>query len=216
MKKIIKKIEYRAKKIATGVIVSCGLIVGLVMAGDPPSQAADTYNANNSAGLYVSTYTATNLVGTSSVVSGTTRGVSGNFWTNSIIGSYTNLTLLAGSGSVKDLAVQFQANIVNTNASAVTVVWVLARNLSGSYSTNQNGSPLLLDYFAQVTNTIPVNNTASQTLVYNLTSLQPNSSPTNVLINTTWQDGGIPNFYVYSVTFSAGVGTNSTVYAQGL
>lgn len=117
-----------------------------------------------------------------------TKGVAGTAWTNAIAVATTNVTLVSSAG-VKDTALQFNASLTATNASEVTVIWQLARNVSGGTS---------YELFQKVTNTVAVNTTAAPTVVVNVNKL------------------AIPYIYVYSVTPSAGVATNATVYAAGL
>ena len=132
-----------------------------------------------------------------------TKGVSGVAWTNAIAAATTNLTLVSSPGS-KDLALQFSASLMATNASSVTVIWQLARSVSGGSSTNLNGSPMVLDLFATVTNTVAVNGTTSPPQIVNYGA------------GTTPAKGAIPFVYVYSCTPSGGTVTNASVYATGL
>ena len=156
------------------------------------------------------------VINTGVTNAGGTKGASGTVqWTNGITAAFTNLTLINQTG-VRETALQFQANIMATNASAVTVTWQLARSVSGGSATNGAGTGLLLDYFATVTNTIAINTTASPVLTVNLTSLPPSALPTGVACTGTWNDGAIPYIYVFSMTPSAGTVTNTTVYAAGL
>lgn len=144
-----------------------------------------------------------------------TKGVSGVAWTNAIAVATTNLTLISAAGT-KDLALQFQANLMATNASSVTVVWALAKSVSGGSTTNLNGSPILLDQQLFVTNTIAVNTTASPVVTFNLASLPPASVPNGVGPAAYANKGAIDNIYVFSCTPSGGTVTNTTVYARGL
>ena len=146
---------------------------------------------------------------------GVTKGMSGVAWTNGTSAVFTNLTLISAAGT-KYLALQFQANIMATNGSAVTVIWALAKSVSGGSTTNQNGSPILLDKTLFVTNTIAVNNTASPVVTVNLGELPPATATDGVGPAAYATKGAIDNIYVFSCTPSAGIMTNSTVYARGL
>lgn len=184
---------------------------------------ADTYNVNNLANPVVNTATVTNDLVLSNgvyvvVSSGTSKGY-GGFWTNSIIGSTTNLTLLNTSTGLKDMALEFESQITATNLYPVSVVYQLARNISGGSTTNGSGSPLNLELFAQVTNTIPINATTTRPTVVNITSAP--TTPANVLVQTSFSNGAIPNFYLYSISlYTNGVainnvaGTNCQVYVN--
>lgn len=146
---------------------------------------------------------------------GGTRGVSGILWTNGNTAAYTNLTAIAPAG-VANVALKFQSNLMVTNASSVTVIWALAKSVSGGSTTNANGSPILLDQQLFVTNTIAVNTTASPVITFNLGSLPPASAPTGVGPLAVANKGAIDNIYVFSVTPSGGTLTNTTVYSRGL
>ena len=180
------------------------------------ASAADTYNINSVINPIVNTATLTNdVVGTNTITAGSTKGASGVWWTNSVSAPYTNMTLLTSTGTLtKDTALQFTANLVATNASAVTVVWTLARSVTGGTITNTTGSPAFYELFAQVTNTVPVNSTAAAPVVLNISSMP--TTPANVGVLTSFSDGAIPFIYVYSVTTSAGVATNLTVSSYSL
>lgn len=140
---------------------------------------------------------------------GTQTGISGQLWTNGITGAYTNLILL-NSYTTKDTALQFQVTCMTTNGTATNVIWQLARSVSGGSSTNLNGSPMILDLFAQVTNTIPINSTVSPPVIFNLTQLPPSASPPNVLVQSTFNDGAITAIYAYSITATNLTLTNGT------
>lgn len=153
------------------------------------------------------------------ISAGTTKGY-GGFWTNSIVGgSFTNVTPFASSSTTKDLTGQFNFSIVQTNFSTVQGVWTLARNISGTWNpqnlaiTNYNGSPMSLDLFMQITNTILTNNLNSDTAMFNLSSIPlvaAGASKINILDSAA--DGGVPNFYVYSFSlFTNGVAAGPTV-----
>lgn len=60
--------------------------------------------------MTISTVTSTNaLVGTNAITAGSTRGGSGDWWTNSVQVPFTNFTLIAAS-TAKDCALQFDVN----------------------------------------------------------------------------------------------------------
>lgn len=184
--------------------------------------ATQAININDIPGQpQLSTVTTTNLVGTNTIVSGTSKGVGGNYWTNAIIGgSYTNLTQFGNSQGTKDLAGQFQFSITATNAQTVQGVWQLARNLSGMSTpwttlpiTNYNGSPAVVDLFMQITNTVPANSTMSDIAVFNLSSIPlVTTAGSKILVQTSAADGGIPFFYVYSFSLlTNGVAAGPTI-----
>lgn len=131
------------------------------------------------------------------VVSTTSRtlGTGGVAWTNAISAATTNVTQVSGAGT-RFVGLQFTANLMATNASSVTVIWQLARNVKGSGITNAVGTGVGFELFQTVTNTVAVNNTAAPT------------------VNVSIDKGGIPNVFVYSCTPSAGTVTNATVYAN--
>lgn len=150
------------------------------------------------------------------ISTGITAGMSGVTWTNSINVAYTNLTLVNPGGiGFRDTALQFTVGVTAAPAGPTNVVWLLARNVSGGSTTNLNGSPMLLDYFAFVTNQVPTGAVISDTVVVNLSSIP--TTPAKVGIATSFNDGAIPNIFVYSVTPPAStVLTNVTVYSNGL
>lgn len=157
------------------------------------------------------------------ISSGTSKGYSG-FWTNQIVNvPYTNVTLVASSTTAKDLSGQFNFSLNATNPYVVQGVWTLARNNSGTWNpqnltiTNANGSPMLLDLFMQITNTVAVNTTASDTSIFNLGTtplVAAGASKINILDSAF--DGGVANFYVYSFTlYTNGIAAGPTATLVG-
>jgi hypothetical protein len=209
MKKIIS--------IAMAAIVAIGSVIMVkdleaqpaYSSGYPQPQYTTGYQYNPA----INTATVTNSVNGTNVICGTTKGLYGIYWTNSINAAYTNLTLI-NVGGTKDTALQFNVNLIATNATAVNVLWTLARSVSGGTPTNQTGAPILLEPFAIVTNTVPVNSTTGNPTVVNMSSLP--STPNNVSVLTSFNDGAIPYIYVFSVAPSAGTVTNATVYGTSL
>lgn len=124
-----------------------------------------------------------------------TKGTGGTAWTNAIAVATTNVTQVSAAGN-RYVGLQFDANLMATNAAEVTVIWQLARNVKGTGITNAVGTGVKFELFQTVTNVVAVNNTAAPT------------------VNVSIDKGGIPNVFVYSCTPSAGTVTNATVYAN--